>query len=706
MSLIPIQIQELSQYFRTGFFSKITSILLFTFFILCKIGVLPEAIVTVMGLLWILYVPFAIGALFLAIPIKWIRNLSNSVNSSLSHVLIKWFIGVFLIVSIVFPASINHLDIASIFGSILLLMAISLPFIHLRNTFAARIDKTVIRIVVISLILGIAFGGYVRSFSPYPLTPGFDTFAHMYEIKSVLNGSIDTSNVPYFPAFHIVVALGSATFNADVTEIFWTGSIVLFCLFAISIYTMAYWIARNHVYGFLASIIGLSITEMGFAPNLQVFFPASFVMSIFPVTFFVIDSIWRKNPPNLSKKFPIVLTLIVFSGLILIHYALGFVAALILLSYLVVSHCITKNESFLFIVRIATISMVGILLMYVWGYLAIQAIVSHNFGGKMVDYSYLYDASTKNGYLNQWYTKQIVTFSLLGLIALTLFKERKAVVLSFLASILLLVYFQQIEAIHRVMTLERSLLSFAAATLIALPISIILKRPHFLPPRHVSNIPILASHDSNARINLLAVLTPSRSITVTGIIYIMLVTMLMFPTIITPYDAYIAGYSLHNDAFVNFSSEELNVAKWIEKNTPVNYLVFSDPFTVIEMKGLAFRENIKGIGWNITVANLVKSVMTSQSAAEAYGKIVSNMGQKVMIIITPRTSEWVRNMHILNPNISPDSYFVNFPIQDFKAFNGFNKFFDKHYFNLEYRSNNIFVFTPNSNHANEFHGTH
>lgn len=695
MSII-IQIRELSRYFRTGFLFKIASIILFTFFIFSKIG-LPEPMATILALFWILYVPFAIGVLFLTIPIKWIRNLSNNVNSSLAHILIKWFIGILFIVLVLYPASFNHLDIASIFGSLLLLMAISLPFIPFRNTVSVKIDKTVIKIVVIALILGVAFGGYVRSFSPYPLTPGFDTFAHMYEIKSVLNGSIDTGNVPYFPAFHILVALGSACFNANVTEIFWTGSIMLFCLFSISVYAMSYWIARNHIYGFLASIIGLSVTEMGFAPNLQVFFPASFVMSIFPVTFFVIDSIWRKNPyPN--KKFPIILTLIVFSGLILIHYELGFVAALILLSYLVVKYCITKNELLLFIVRIATVSMIGILFMYIWGYLAIQALILHNFGGKMIDYSYLYDTSTKNSYLNQWYTKQVVTFSLLGLIALSLFKQREAVVLSFLASILLLVYFQQIEAIHRIMTLERSLLSFAAATLIALPSTIILKRPHFHLTRHVSNIP-------KARINL-AVLTPSRGITITSVIYVILVMMLMFPTIITPYNSYIAGYSSRNYAFVNFSSEELNVAKWIEKNTPVNYLVFSDPFTVNEMKGLAFRENIEGIGWNSTVANLVKSAMTSQSASEAYDKIVSNTGQKVIIIITPRTSEWIRNTPIINPNISPDSYFVNFPIQEFKTFDGFYNFFDKQYFNLEYRSPNIFVFTPNSSHGNELHRIH
>ena len=343
-------IQSLTQSFRHMSLFRLTGIILFLLFILSETVTLPGFILTILALLWILYIPFSIGDLFVAIPIKPIKSLSNYINGvGVFDVLIKWFIGLLLIILFAFPASISHLFIANILGPILLLMAIPLNLRISRNkkTEVKKVDKQIIiKILVFSLILGISFGTFIRFFSPYPLTPGFDTFSHMYVIKSFLNGSVDTNTVVYLPTFHLLVALGSATFNADVIEIFWTASIILSSLFAVSLYATSYWVSRNHMIAFVGSFIGLAITEMGMSPNIQVFVPSSFVMSIFPITFIVVDVIWKRS--NANKKLPIILTLVVFSGLVLIHYELGLAAAFVLSLYLVSLYIYRKMISSFF----------------------------------------------------------------------------------------------------------------------------------------------------------------------------------------------------------------------------------------------------------------------------------------------------------------------------------------------------------------------
>ena len=141
-------------------------------------------------------------------------------------------------------------------------------------------------------------------------------------------------------------------------------------------------------------------------------------------------------------------------------------------------------------------------------------------------------------------------------------------------------------------------------------------------------------------------------------------------------------------------TEEEVKAQSDEGNTPQDYLIYSDPFTVLEMRGLAFRMNIAEIGWNTTVANLVRTAMVSNSSSDAYENIISNVGKNVLIVITPRTSAWTRGVGNFSTDTAPTDYFVQLPISNFERFSGFEKFFDKDFFREVYHSKNIFIFSP------------
>ena len=191
------------------------------------------------------------------------------------------------------------------------------------------------------------------------------------------------------------------------------------------------------------------------------------------------------------------------------------------------------------------------------------------------------------------------------------------------------------------------------------------------------------SKSTNSKFNILDILVSAR-FRKFQVLYASVIIILLFWILIKPYETYLEPYLSKEFPFANFTHEELDAAKWIEKNTPADYLIYSDPITVVEFRGLSYRENLPAISWNKTVIDSVKFVMTSEDPSIAYNEIISSAGEKSLIVISPKTFHWLNGSKIS----------TQFPIEKFNEFNGFKKFFEKKYFTLEYQSQNIFVFTP------------
>jgi hypothetical protein len=447
---------------------QIGGIALFALFLTSKLVVLPGYLLSNLALTWMLYVPFCLGNLLTNFPMRSLKIIFNQVHDiQYGNIPIRWFLGFIIIVSITTFFLYAGISVTGLLGPTLLAIATGSTFLHRRQE--SKSTNKIFYILLFTIILGISFAGYVRSFSPYPLTPGTDIFTHLYTIQNILHNSLESPLV-YPPTFHMLIALGSDTFHADLTEIFWLGSFVLFSLFSISVYLMSYWIAKNHVHAVIATVIALSVTEEGLVPNLQVFFPSSLIMCIFPSCFFFVDNIWNKL--NVDKKHKVFFTSIIFSGLILLHLQLGTLAALIIASYLIICNLVNRNNFINFIIKIMLICLTLIVIMYYFGYVNSQIQVSV-FQSSTGLANYNFDIATKIKHLNWWYTDTIFIMSLVGLITLSFYKERKMTVIGLLAVVLLVIYFQNIEIIHRAMNLERPLLSFAAAALLVLPVSIL-----------------------------------------------------------------------------------------------------------------------------------------------------------------------------------------------------------------------------------------
>ncbi|WP_222424728.1 hypothetical protein [Candidatus Nitrosocosmicus arcticus] len=551
------------------------------------------------------------------------------------------------------------------------------------------------------LIMGMCFGLYVRSFSPYPLSPGIDVFNHMYVIQSILDNSPSNSPLVYFPTFDIIIALGSSTFNADLNSVFWMGSIFLSMLFSLSCYVMLYYFLKNNAQAILGTAIALPLTEMGFATNLQFFYPASFIMSIFPLMFFTVDYLWKKLVQS-NKIVTIVLTIVIFSVLILIHTYIGFIVSLVLSLYVFCYYILFKKDRLFFTFRLVTVAFALILLAYCLGYMTFQFKMDFIQSNLFESY-HLYNTFTKVNILEEWYTKEILLASIVGCIVLSFYKNKNIVILNFIGIVMLLTYFQQISDIHRIMPLERSFIGLGAVTTITLPIIILTQKiqaSHLIPKnlKKIKSSKLDEAAINNNKENSKTIIEKFRSIALTngmGLfhtyeknskllnIYIIVVFAILFPVLMLPFDTYIDPYTTQGYDFTNYTFGELSAAEWIKENTPKNYKIYSDPSTVIEMRGLSNRPNIEGIAWNTTTAYEVRSVLLSENATYAYQSIVTNHGNDTTIVITPRTSEWLTGRE----------FFIQAPIKDFEYFEGIEKFYDEKYFRLDFYNDSVMVFT-------------
>ena len=650
---------------------------------------LPDIFAVVLSLMWFLYVPLSIGDLLFSTPQKDMRHINRLLKSLKgSWLIIEWCTGLVIIIILTWLLSLSSVLSAfplvapSALGSLLLLVPVLArltPFFEAGSPIGGTYLVQLIPVLTINFI----FGVYVRANSPYPLTPGFDMFSHLYVIKSFLDNSLFNSPLLYLPIFDVLIGLSSGAYNSNLLGIFWAGSILLFEIFGVGLFLLARSILKNDIYSLFATIIGLSATEMGLVSNLQFFYPSSFVMSIFPLSLYVLKCIWSKQYDNHVR---LIASIPIFVVLLLVHLQLGSIASALIVSYLILDWTVKKSSFVRYCLRIATISLgVVLIVLYLTGH------ANYFLHLNAFDLKYLYSLDTKIRHLNQWYSSTIIVFGLFGVMTSAFFKSKGILVIGFLGSLLLFIYFQQIDTIHRIMTLERTLFSLVAALPIALGVNLVLQLlsssfRHKLGARMTEGFSILRE------ISLLRItfvdgwfwLNSQKKIRHVIPVFI-IVVILFVPSLTLPYDIYIGQYMSSGLGFANLSNEDVKVGEWLEKNTPKQFLIYSDPLTVLEMRGLAYRKNIEAITSNETVARLVRESLGSDDAADAYKTIVSNFGKEVLIVLTPRTTNWLKNSSTL---------LLQLPSENFEPFKGFNKFLEEKYFTRLYHSASIYVFIP------------
>lgn len=689
-------------FFNEMKLEKVLAIVLILFYIVSNILVFPSIINALLSLLWIGFVPYCIGRPLLKMIIKLSRTAAQSLNTFVYDPL-AWIIGTIFIIAIMLISLAIHINISSIFGPLLLIASLMLLFTRLgkRESTTVNIDQK--RILVILIVLGLVFGLYVRSFSPFPLSPGTDLFNHMFAINAIIDSS--STNIPliYFPSFDILIALGASIYNSDLNAVFWIGSVFLTILFAISSYITLYHFMKNKLLAILGVVVAVSFTEMGIASNLQYFYPASFFMSIFPIFLVIVDKIWKGQfVEKIGSKF--VLMGIIYLFLILLHSFLGLIGVLVLSIYVLILYITLNHKRLSTVIRLITIILGVVSICYLTGLITFQ--LQYDFiSGNLFESHHLYNTLTKRMNLDQWYTSQVTFVAIFGLLFLSFFKDGKLLAVSLIGIILFLIYFQQISYIHRIMPIERIFLVFGFIVIVSMPLILLKSCRHLWISKRderkkntnddtFSKFDDVKSFTQKTKypkfkyapsISALSIFNVYIITNIKILVYVIVIYLVIFPILMLPYDLYLNSYFGKGFDFTNYTLNEMKAGQWIKVNTHNNLKIFSDPFTVIEMRGLTNRMNIEGIGWNTTVANTVKYILTTENASAAYNNLTSNFGRDLLIIISPRTAAWLQT----------NDYFVQDPVDKYGLFPGLLKFFDKKYYNIEYYNDRVIVFSIN-----------
>ncbi|MCW3980157.1 MAG: hypothetical protein NWF11_01640 [Candidatus Bathyarchaeota archaeon] len=627
----------------------------------------PDELRSFLSIAWIAYVPLGTGYHLMSLLTHCGTGIEDKEWLPHARVLISWTIGMLglLVVSLIsmriglFTQSVWGISMLSFVTALYLLKFVCFPLSRklpdLKRVYYSSMP------IVFGLLVGFVFVLFVRSNSPYPLTPGSDAFTHLYVIKGVLyNSSTASSPLLYTPSIHVIIALAIDSFGASSEGVLWAGVFLTFLTYSVSMFVLAReflgWPAA-----ILASIFSLAFNEQGLTPNLPVFYPSSIVMSMFPLSLLVIYK-WARQENWLGVR-QIVQFGIICAGLVCIHFQLGIVASTILSSVLLLTRIATKWTKH---VRVISLLLSITVLLYYLQMIPYQ--INLDFLGN----EYLYSLQTKVVHINNWFSPVLFLLSIMGLI-ISAFALRNKIAFGLVANALLLVYFQRIPNVHRITNLLNPLLGIATSLAVVAPF-ILLDNIHL-------EIKLISELTGKIQINIHDLLISKRY----HAIYVLFAFVVLFPSIVSPYSNYINYYADKGLNFYDFTQEELEVGRWLFQNTSANTIVYSDPATILVMRGLAFRKHVEAVAWNMTIGEKIKLAIASENASEAFEYIVSMVGKEVVIVITPRTSRWVRSW--------PNEYMVFLPLEKLEPFTGFEKFLDQGFFLLLYQTANVFVFS-------------
>lgn len=627
----------------------------------------PDELRSFLSIGWIAYVPLGTGYHLMSLLTHYGKGIEDKEWLPHARLLVLWTIGMLglLVASLIsmriglFTQSVWGISVLSFVTTLYFLRFICFPLSRklpdFNRTFYSSIP------IVFGLLVGLVFVLFVRSHSPYPLAPGSDAFTHLYVIKGILyTSSTASSPLLYQPSIHVIIALAIDSFGASSEGVLWAGVFLTFLTYSVSTFILAREFLGWKV-AILASIFSLAFNEQGLTPNLPVFYPSSIVMSMFPLSLLVIYK-WAQQTNWLGVK-QIVQFAIICASLVCIHFQLGIVVSTVLLSILLLTRILTKwTKPF----RVITLSCGIIVLLYYLQMIPYQ--VNLDFLGT----EYLYSLQTKVIHINNWFSPVLFLLSIMGLIILA-FAMRNKIAFTLIASVLLLVYFQKIPNVHRIANLLNPLLGITASLAVVAPF-MLLDNIHL-------EINMISRLTGRIQIHIHELLISKRYY----VIYILLAFVVLFPSIISPYNNYINYYADKGLNFYDFTPEELEVGRWLFQNTSANTIVYSDPATILVMRGLAFRKHVEAVAWNKTIGERIKLAIACENASEAFEYILSTVGKDVVIVITPRTSRWVRSW--------PNEYMVFLPIEDLVPFTGFEKFFDQDVFLLLYQTANVYVFS-------------
>ena len=497
----------------------------------------------------------------------------------------------------------------------------------------------IIPVVALGLFLAIMF----RWSFVWPSMPGWDTYAHLADVNSIVakHGlptifpTSSTFQLPYPYLFHVLVASFSELTGIAPYTIFWLGPYFSIPLYGVLVYFMASVLTENKSQAVIAALLATSVSGGETLLGPQYFFPSTVFILVLVLCFIAIArsplrGIWQSTftlaalvSCYLLYYYPLPLTLPPLVLILINRNPKSFLArnrwvALIVafattisLTYVGSAFLGTGSISFPLKVTILNNAYPAVL----WILIAV--------GGLIIVHKFL---ANHNSYFS--------SFGILTYVALMV----ALFFLPFPGSIrseLLLRPFAAVVASYSVIAVVRLLTSIKGGQV----------RPCEFP----GYVLRIAKACALASLVLSAVL------------------------LVQPY----LGYSQKVNAYSNISSDEYQAAQWLLQNTPVNRYILSDPSTGFLFRGLTLlncstsftiRGQALAPGGDFRLTSLIYDFFTTKNLTQA-NTVLNELPQMPQyVVITTRTAGWASWGGINSTFPAPSS------VSPLDSFAGFQKF--------------------------------
>jgi hypothetical protein len=566
-------------------------------------------------------------------------------------------------------------------------------------------DDIKMKYLYITLFLGLILALFITHFSPYPHIYGIDVFAYNGLSLDIVDNNyfrFSTQNLPSFELLNSVIIL-IFHLSSDSMSIFWASRFITYPLFSGGLYLLFYQLLRNPKLSLLISLIGsaLEFYNPPFDMSLFYFTPKILIWLVFPLFLFLIcKNTARDNPLSKDNRklvlilsitalfsallffvsffenswfldwtglmlvillfFYIVTILLIFKSsdlkyallllvinltLIFIHPAMGLLAMLFILIFLI-SYSNQNNPTkkviiiiygVLFLILVLIISQkLGLISQspLVFDFYNLKGLYSNQISGVITtDFISRFNLLVSN-------TPFIILFLAFGGLLFDLFRFKENSTkgsIIFLISLMLLTYFLPVVQIERVFIFMIPFLAYLSAQFFFV---------------------ILKNIYKNNSVKIITIF-----------LLIVLIVISLFTHILGNINPIISNYkqNYNYSYFTFYDSSEYFIGQLLISKASSDTLLISDPLTQIMMGGLSHLRSMNAISSDkFNAQKGVEQIFISEDPQESYNltkNILSNItlicyryeyspkrcslqdisDLKSVIIIAPRTLKWVKD---------------------------------------------------------------
>jgi len=488
-----------------------------------------------------------------------------------------------------------------------------------------------LRPVVLILLFGLSLVLLFRSGFSWPSMPGWDQYALLggsnwifaYGGTTNIMPAGPGSFIPYPYLFQILVASIAIFIGVHPYSIFWAAPFFTIPMFGLLVYGVSYRLSKERGQSLAAALIALTICggESFLGPHY--FFPSTMSILLFLLLLIVILDFSGKGrvPMTLICSFVLLYCAFYYYTLILTFP--------ILLFFLIGNRHHHSRPIFIF-------SLIGMILI-------------SELGGSILSSGQTLPLTKKLEMMRWAYPDLLWVLFLLGASVIVakhlsgLSKEGNSLIVLAYATSLLIVYFLPPSALNRAEIVFRSFFATIASF-------------SFLWIQHSLEFHI---HDS---IEPWLEIHPKRLSSVLSHIILVLSVFLL----IQPY----LSYANNVPHWSNISRDECLASEWIKQNSLPDSYILTDPSTGYILRGLTLRNSSTSFIVNghtpsparwANLSNVIYSFFGEQDPFEVHDYFDRLPTTPDLIVITTRTSDWVRSGEVNSTFCAPSEKLAPFP---------------------------------------------